>query len=480
MRSLPVRRASVLAVALLASSVGLALADTVPADGNAVLSGNQALIPLGTRAPGEVVTRDVAFTLACGGLSHPAPGATITVQASSFTVPLDGGLAATSTTIGPVPATWPAGGEGCPSPAPTLAANGPSSVTLTMPTTPGNFVFTVMYARLGGSGLSGLTAISFEAEVVANTPPTISVPESLSVEATSAAGATVAFDVVTGDAEDDSAPAAVCTPSSGDVFPLGSTTVSCTVTDSGGLFASVSFDVTVEDGTAPALAGLAAGLTLTTGDPAGAVLDYPLPTASDAVDPDPTVSCTPAPGSVAPVGDSSVTCTATDDAGKASSVSFPVSVTFVQPAAWSAVWGEPVGGSPAMLVANHGRNVPVKVEILANGVELEAGPATIRLDACGGGTVATLPLSWGSGRWSVNLDTTPLAPGCYDVVATHDGRDAGSFRLDIRGSETLKAPSSDVAAAPTVGPETATKPEKPEKPAKPEKADKANGKGPKK
>ena len=108
------------------------------------------------------MTHDVAFTLLCGGLSHPAAGATLAVQASSFTVPLDGAMAATSTTIGPVPATWPAGGEGCPSPAPALAANGPSRVTLTMPTTPGNFVFTVMYARLGTSGLSGLTAISFE------------------------------------------------------------------------------------------------------------------------------------------------------------------------------------------------------------------------------------------------------------------------------------------------------------------------------
>ena len=477
MRSLPLRRASILAIALLMSSVGLALADSIPADGDAVTPGSQTLIDLGDRVPGEVVTHPVAFTLVCGGTSHPATGSTITIQAGAYSSPLDGTLDATTTTIGPVPTTWPAGGEGCPSPAPTLASNGPSTVTVTMPTTPGDgYIFTVMYARVGASGLSGITAISFEANVVGNTAPTIAVPDSFDVEATSADGAVVAFDVGTGDAEDVPAPAAVCAPASGSVFPMGQTTVSCSVTDSGGLSASGSFDVTVLDTTAPAL-DVPAGLSLTTGDPAGAILDYALPSASDAVDPSPSVVCSPAPGAVAPVGDSTVNCTASDTAGNSSSASFPVSVTFVPPTALSAVWDEPVSGSPASLVANLGRTVPVKVEIFAAGVELESGTAAIRVEACGGDTVATLPLVWGGGRWSVNLDTALLAPGCHDVTATHDGSDAGSFRLEIRGSETLKSPAGDVAGATaeTTDVTSHEKAAKHEEAAKPEK-----GKGPKK
>jgi hypothetical protein len=441
MRNLPLRRSGALALALLLATAGLAFADTIPADGRSDAIGNQSLVPLGERSAGEVVQRDVSFTLECSGTSHAAAGSTISVQPSAYGFPLDGAILATSTTIA-VPSPWPPSG-GCPSGL-TVPAAGPSTVTMTMPTTPGvGYEFSVMYARLPSGGLSGLTVVTFQVDVVAaNTPPTISVPASISAEATSAAGATVTFDVTTGDAEDVPPPAAVCSPVSGSVFPIGTTTVECSVTDSGGLSASGSFDVTVADTTAPVLVGVPSGLSLTTGDPAGAPLVYVLPTATDAVDPNPAVSCDPPPGELAPVGDSSVTCTATDARGNPSTASFRVSVAYVPPpptATWSAVWGEPVGGTPPGVVANRGRTVPVKVEIFADGVEQEVGRATIRVDACAGATVATLPLAWGSGRWSVNLDTTPFAPGCYEVSATHSGHDAGSFRMDLRGAEAAKA-----------------------------------------
>jgi hypothetical protein len=312
-----------------------------------------------------------------------------------------------------------------------------------MPTTPGvGYFFTVMYARTGASGVSGGTAISFEAEVVGNTPPTLDVPDSFEVEGSATGGASVSYVVATADAEDDPPPAAVCSPASGAFFALGPTDVSCTVTDSGMLSASASFTITVVDTTAPVLDGVPAGLSLTTGDPAGAALDYEVPGATDVVDPSPAVFCEPAPGSIAPVGDSTVTCTATDASGNASSASFPVSVTFVSPTVWSVVWGEPVSGSPAALSANPGRTVPVKVEIFADGVEIGPGEAGLRVDVCDGPTVATWALVWGNGRWSHNLDTTPLGPGCFTVTAVHDGHDAGSFRLELRGGETLKSPTS--------------------------------------
>lgn len=442
MRSLPLRRASVLAIALLLSSVGLAFADTVPADGDSVEPGNQGLVDLGQRAPGEVVTHDVTFMLACGGTTHPAPGSTITVQPSSYSAPLDGAISATNATIGPVPSDWPIGGEGCPTPAPTLPGNGPSTVTLTMPTTPGvGYFFTVMYARLGAGGTGGSTAVSFEVEVVGNTPPTLDVPDSFDVEGSTTGGAIVSYLVSTADAEDDPAPTAVCSPASGSFFPLGPTEVSCTVTDSGVLSASGSFTVTVVDTTAPTLVDVPAGLTLTTSDPAGAALDFALPGASDVVDASPAVSCEPAPGSIAAVGDSTVTCTATDASGNASSASFGVSVTYVSPTVWSVVWGEPVSGSSAALSANPGRTVPVKVEIFAGGVEVGWGEAGLRVDACDGTTLGARALIWGNGRWSYNLDTTPLGPGCYTVTAVHDGHDAGSFRLELRGIETLTSPT---------------------------------------
>ena len=443
MRHIRFRRAGALALGLLVATAGLAFADSVPADGDALAVGNQNLIDLGERAPGEVVTHDVTFSLVCGSVSHADAGQTITVQASSFSAPLNGALAATSATIGPVPTTWPVDGEGCPSPNPTLASNGSSTVTVTMPTTPGNgYIFTVMYARVGTTGLSGGTAISFQAEVVGNTPPTLSLPGSLTVEGTSTGGATIAYAAAATDAEDEPDPAAVCAPASGSFFALGTTVVSCWVTDTGGLSASGAFDVTVQDTTAPTLAGVPGAVDLVTADPAGATLTYAVPTASDAVDDSVAVSCLPASGSFVPLGASTVTCTATDDSGNVGSASFPVSVTFDPGVAWSAEWDTPIAGRPASLDANHGRTVPIKVDLFADGTKVTSAAASLRIAPCGGGDAKAVGLAWSAGRWGAHLDTALLAPGCHIVTAVADGNDAGSFVLRLRGSDTAGVPAN--------------------------------------
>jgi Tol biopolymer transport system component len=59
--------------------------------------------------------------------------------------------------------------------------------------------------------------------------------------------------------------------------------------------------------------------------PDGAVVTYEV-TATDAVDPNPTVSCSPPSGSVFPIGDTTVTCTATDASGNVAKGSFAVHV----------------------------------------------------------------------------------------------------------------------------------------------------------
>jgi Tol biopolymer transport system component len=59
--------------------------------------------------------------------------------------------------------------------------------------------------------------------------------------------------------------------------------------------------------------------------PAGAVVTYTV-TATDTDDPNPTVSCSPASGSVFPIGDTKVTCKATDASGNVGTGSFSVHV----------------------------------------------------------------------------------------------------------------------------------------------------------
>ncbi len=60
--------------------------------------------------------------------------------------------------------------------------------------------------------------------------------------------------------------------------------------------------------------------------PGGAIINYPSPTTSDVCDPSPMVMCTPASGSLFPLGDTLVTCTATDASGNHASCSFTVTV----------------------------------------------------------------------------------------------------------------------------------------------------------
>ena len=67
--------------------------------------------------------------------------------------------------------------------------------------------------------------------------------------------------------------------------------------------------------------------------PTGAVVTYDAPTAMDAVSGERPVTCAPASGSNFPLGDTLVTCTATDAAGNTASVNFTVRVVAAAPEA---------------------------------------------------------------------------------------------------------------------------------------------------
>jgi hypothetical protein len=163
---------------------------------------------------------------------------------------------------------------------------------------------------------------SFTVHVRVSTPPTIAAHADLSAEATSGAGATVTYSAPTAtDAVDGSVPVS-CLPASGSVFTLGSTTVSCSVTDAAGNTANSSFAIVVQDTTPPDLQVPGAMSVVPTG-PGGAVVTYSA-TATDLVDGTVSVSCLPASGTQFPLGATDVSCTASDAAGNAASASFSV------------------------------------------------------------------------------------------------------------------------------------------------------------
>ena len=162
------------------------------------------------------------------------------------------------------------------------------------------------------------------------TPPSLGLPDDVTAVATGPSGATVTYTPPTATDLMDPTPTVACLPASGTVFGLGATTVTCTATDASGNQAQASFEVTVSDRTPPTLAQPADVMVGAEG-PTGAVVTYAPPTASDLVDPTPTVACVPISGTTFGLGVTSVTCTATDAAGNQAAVSFQVTVADTTP-----------------------------------------------------------------------------------------------------------------------------------------------------
>jgi hypothetical protein len=182
-------------------------------------------------------------------------------------------------------------------------------------------VFCFATDAAGNTGLDGFTVTV----VLDSTAPTISVPDDFAVEATSASGAVVHYAADASDPDDDVASLS-CTPASDSTFPLGTTTVSCAARDTNGNDSTAAFRVTVQDTTAPSIAGVPSDVTVAA-DPSGsAVVDYAGPTATDAVDGPVVVDCAPASGSTFALGTTAVKCTAADAHGNAATASFAVTV----------------------------------------------------------------------------------------------------------------------------------------------------------
>lgn len=117
-----------------------------------------------------------------------------------------------------------------------------------------------------------------------------------------------------------------CTPSSGSLFPVGSTSLKCTATDAGQRSASCASTVVVTS-TAPALGiSCPAPTTATLLSGTSVRVDYPAPTTTGGVLPV-TTTCTPASGGNFAVGTTSVLCTATDASAKTAQCQTSVTVT---------------------------------------------------------------------------------------------------------------------------------------------------------
>ncbi|RKG90675.1 HYR domain-containing protein [Corallococcus sp. CA049B] len=166
----------------------------------------------------------------------------------------------------------------------------------------------------------------------AHGPPSITCPGDVVAEATSASGASVSYPAAS--AVGMPPLAVTYSHESGSGFPLRSTTVTATVVDGAARTASCGFSVTVRDTTAPELTCSGEVVAEAVGR-TGAPVDFPAPTATDAVTAAPTLSLSHERGSTFPLGTTPVTATATDAAGNSATCSIPVTVRDTTPPALS-------------------------------------------------------------------------------------------------------------------------------------------------
>jgi hypothetical protein len=117
----------------------------------------------------------------------------------------------------------------------------------------------------------------------------------------------------------------ICTPASGAFFPIGTTTVTCQVSDAAGNKKSCSFTVTVVDTQAPVIVCAANQTALTDSvNDACKVVNFTVTATDNCANV--MVVCNPPSGSCFPVGVTTISCTATDASGNTSSCSFTETV----------------------------------------------------------------------------------------------------------------------------------------------------------
>lgn len=415
------------ALALVLGGGTAAFADQLAIDGDglAPVAG-----PAGQAASVEACTdQAVEFTVLIAARRNGGPNVTFANGSSvevAFSSASAGMTASLHDDVISLPANW-AG----------LASNTLSSdtiaATITLPAQTGPGSGTVTFS-FSGTNVNGADydrsnndlAVSWTTSqcVTDTTPPVLTLPADMVVEASGADGAAVEYSAVATDETAPPDPAVTCAPPAGAVFPLGSTTVNCSATDAAGNLANGSFTIDVVDTTAPEVGSVSDVAFEATG--ALTVVTWVDPTATDVVDAGVPVTCAPGSGTGFAVGVTAVTCTATDAAGNTGSSSFSVTISDTT---------APSLMLPTLLVAEADGPSGAPVSFSASASDIVDGSIPVTCDAASG---AVFPL----GDTAVECSATDAAGNTA----------AGSFTVRVQDTTPPAVTVPDAITAEATGP----------------------------
>jgi len=238
----------------------------------------------------------------------------------------------------------------CPDVVTDCAATGPALVTynVTYTNTCGSNVVVNCVPPSGSTFTNGTTWVTctatnefgdwaecrFPVVVGDSQNPVLTTPARVIHPCTGPDGAEVSFSVVATD-DCDTNVNIVCTPPSGSLFPIGTSTVACTATDSSGKIAQNLFPVIVTGGcgTDPCVSiSVPDDMTVRCTSSSGAAVLFNVAATNICTQSNLVVTCTPPSGSVLPVGLHRIGCSATSVAGGPETfASFEVEVTDINP-----------------------------------------------------------------------------------------------------------------------------------------------------
>ncbi|HWS56805.1 MAG TPA: PxKF domain-containing protein [Pyrinomonadaceae bacterium] len=210
-----------------------------------------------------------------------------------------------------------------------------------------------------------------------------------------------------------------------DVNTPGTYTITYTATDDAGNAATpVTRTVNVVDTTPPTIAcppDITVYLPLNS--PAVSMPVSFAVTAGDSCDSTPSVALSHAPGSIFPVGTTTVTATATDDAGNSASCAFNVTVLYNFTGFFS-----PVDNPPTLNQVNAGRAIPVKFSLSGNkglAVFAAGSPASQQVTCNSSAPISELTETLTAGSSSLSYDASSDR---YNYVWKTEGSWAGTCR----------------------------------------------------
>ncbi len=288
---------------------------TVSFSGTDALSGVDfcdADVILSSEGAGQSATGDC--TDEAGNVSTPATASNINIDLTQPTLNLPADITAEATGPSGAVVNFTASANDNLDPSPTMSCTSASGSTFLLGTT----LVTCTATDDAGNSRPG----SFNITVQDTTPPALSLPLNMTVEATGPSGAVVSFSATATDLV-DGARIVTCVPPSGSTFGITTTIVNCSASDTRGNTANGSFTVTVQDTTPPTISPMANLLVHTTNG-LGEPVNYTAPTTSDVVDGAGIATCSPVSGSLFAPGNTTVTCAATDSHGNTASISFNV------------------------------------------------------------------------------------------------------------------------------------------------------------